>query len=248
MKKIFTLLVASVFTLTLFAANRPSQLSVSLPGNSNIRVIVDNSRYENSDNNITIGDLSNGYHSIKVYEVKNQSRFFNDSKLVYTSSVLIKPAYQVNIMINRNGKAVIDEQRLFDDRKYNDRDRDNRGGRNNDYPYNDRNNNRYERDDHNRGGYQMSNERFYQALCIIEKENFDNRRFTIAKEIVEDNYLSTAQVKQMLQLFSFDVNKLELAKYAYIKTMDKNNYFMLYDVFAMNSYKERLAEFVRNNR
>jgi len=248
MKKIFTLLVASVFTLTLFAANRPSQLSVSLPGNSNIRVIVDNSRYENSDNNITIGDLSNGYHSIKVYEVKNQSRFFNDSKLVYTSSVLIKPAYQVNIMINRNGKAVINEQKLFDDRKYNDRDRDDRGGRNNDYPYNDRNDNRYERDDNNRNGYQMSNDRFSKAMFVLERENFDNTRFTIAKEIVEDNYLSAGQVKQMLQLFSFDVNKLELAKYAYSKTIDKNNYFMLYDVFAMNSYKERLAEFVRNSR
>jgi hypothetical protein len=75
MKKIFTLLVASVFTLTLFAANRPSQLSVTLPGNSNIRVVIDNSRYENADNSITIGDLSNGYHGIKVYEVKNQSKF-----------------------------------------------------------------------------------------------------------------------------------------------------------------------------
>jgi len=248
MKKIFTLLVMSVFTLTLFAANRPSQLSVTLPGNSNIRVIIDNSRYENSDNSITIGDISNGYHSIKVYEVKNQSRFFNNSKLVYSSSVLIKPAYQVNIMINRNGKAVINEQKLFDDRKYNDRDRDDRGGRNNDYPYNDRNDNRYERDDNNRNGYQMSNDRFSKAMFVLERENFDNTRFTIAKEIVEDNYLSAGQVKQMLQLFSFDVNKLELAKYAYSKTIDKNNYFMLYDVFAMNSYKERLAEFVRNNR
>lgn len=248
MKKIFTLLVASVFTLTLFAANRPSQLLVTLPGNSNIRVIVDNSRYENSDNSITIGDLSNGYHSIKVYEVKNQSRLFNNSKLVFSSSVLIKPAYQVSIMINRNGKAVINEQRLFDDRKYKDRDRDDRGGRNNNYPYSDRNDDRYERDDNNRRGYQMSNERFSKAMFILERENFDNTRFTIAKEIVEDNYLSAGQVKQMLQLFSFDVNKLELAKYAYIKTIDKNNYFMLYDVFAMNSYKERLAEFVRNNR
>jgi len=248
MKKIFTLLVMSVFTLTLFAANRPSQLSVTLPGNSNIRVIIDNSRYENSDNSITIGDISNGYHSIKVYEVKNQSRFFNNSKLVYSSSVLIKPAYQVNIMINRNGKAVINEQKLFDDRKYNDRDRDDRGGRNNDYPYNDRNDNRYERDDNNRNGYQMSNDRFSKAMFVLERENFDNTRFTIAKEIVEDNYLSAGQVKQMLQLFSFDVNKLELAKYAYSKTIDKNNYFMLYDVFAMNSYKERLAEFVRNSR
>jgi hypothetical protein len=151
-------------------------------------------------------------------------------------------------MINRNGKAIINEEKLFDDRKYKDRDRDDRGGRNNDYPYNDRNDDRYEREDHNRGGYQMSNERFSKAMFILERENFDNTRFTIAKEIVEDNYLSAGQVKQMLQLFSFDVNKLELAKYAYTKTIDKNNYFMLYDVFAMNSYKERLAEFVRNNR
>ena len=87
----------------------------------------------------------------------------------------------------------------------------------------------------------MSNERFSKAMFVLEKENFDNTRFTIAKEIVEDNYLSAGQVKQMLQLFSFDVNKLELAKYAYSKTIDKNNYFMLYDVFAMNSYKERVG-------
>ena len=45
-------------------------------------------------------------------------------------------------------------------------------------------------------------------------------------------------------LFTFENNRLEIAKYAYGKTVDKGNYFVVNDVFTFNS-KEKLNEYIR---
>ena len=45
-------------------------------------------------------------------------------------------------------------------------------------------------------------------------------------------------------LFTFENNRLEIAKYAYGKTVDKGNYFVVNDAFTFNS-KEKLNEYIR---
>ena len=50
----------------------------------------------------------------------------------------------------------------------------------------------------------------------------------------------------MLQLFSFEGNKLELAKQAYSKTLDKQNYQCVADVLMFRSSKDELARFIRD--
>ena len=48
--------------------------------------------------------------------------------------------------------------------------------------------------------------------------------------------------------FSFDKNRLEFAKMAYRKCVDKRNYFELYDTFDFESYARELNKFVQNQR
>ena len=50
----------------------------------------------------------------------------------------------------------------------------------------------------------------------------------------------------MVTLFSFENNKLEIAKYMYGKTLDRKNYFVIYNVFTFSRSKEELAEYIRN--
>jgi hypothetical protein len=70
----------------------------------------------------------------------------------------------------------------------------------------------------------------------------------IAKQSIDRNNFSTMQVREMVLLFAFENNKLDLAKYAYSHAVDKNNYFQLYNVFSFNNSKDELAEYIRRYR
>jgi len=70
----------------------------------------------------------------------------------------------------------------------------------------------------------------------------------IAKQVLSTNYVTTAQVKEVLGFFSFENNKLDMAKYAYKNTIDKNEYYTVGDVFSFSSNKDELMEYIRNYR
>jgi hypothetical protein len=143
----------------------------------------------------------------------------------------------------------------YDNRNNDGRGNDGRGndGRGNDARGNDvRGNNG--RDNDGRGndgrGYNqpMSDRMFLSAKDAIRKESFDKDKLAVAKQIMSNNTLYSGQVKEMLQLFSFDDSKLDFAKYAYARTADRNNYFVVYDAFSFRKNKEELMSYIQNNR
>ena len=50
----------------------------------------------------------------------------------------------------------------------------------------------------------------------------------------------------MLNWFAFESNKLEIAKYAFGNTVDNNNYFKLYDIFAFESNVTELDKYIKS--
>lgn len=141
------------------------------------------------------------------------------------------------------------------DRTWNDRDtrwgdRDNRNpGYGND--------GRYGNDGHygNNGGYgnngsfgrTMSDVEFDRVLDNISRERNENNMMRSATQIINTNFFTSQQVKEMLQLFSFENNKLELAKLAYDKTVDQRNFYVVNDVFNYSNSKDELARYIRNH-
>ena len=69
-----------------------------------------------------------------------------------------------------------------------------------------------------------------------------------AKYIIDQNKFSTAQVKELMYLFTFETNRLDIAKYAYRNTVDKRNYYQLNEALTMNSCKDELIRFMRDFR
>jgi hypothetical protein len=67
-----------------------------------------------------------------------------------------------------------------------------------------------------------------------------------AKQIIDRNYFTSQQIKDLLLLFTFENNRLDLAKYAYGKTVDKGNYFIVNDAFTFNNNKEKLSAYIRD--
>jgi hypothetical protein len=267
MKKIYTILMGSLMSLLSFAGNgyNDSKLSVTYAGTDNIKISVDGYDYNNADNAVMVENLQPGYHTIKVYKDKRRGwnifggRRDRDQTL-YSNSVYIKPRTFVDIMINRFGRALVDEQSLDNNGGWNDNNDDNdhnhgggygNGNNGNGGGYGNGNNGN--NGNGNNGGWNngygnvMNDRDFSAAKEQIRKEWFENTRITIAKQVIDGSSFTTAQVKELMYLFTFENNRLEIAKYAYRRTVDKQNYYQLNDALTFNSSKEELARFIRES-
>ena len=67
----------------------------------------------------------------------------------------------------------------------------------------------------------------------------------VARQIIDQNNFTSDQVKYLMQLFSFENNRLDIAKFAYRNTVDQRNYFVVYDALSHSNSKEQLADFIR---
>ena len=266
MKKISTLLVSSLFSLSLLAYDG-SRLSIStVSNNTGLKVEIDGRRLSMKDNSITLSNIAEGYHQVKIFREKRKTRdWYRDEdrnkmedrngvddrsfeagrsrdesssgfygkrmEVIYSSSIYVKRGFHTDITVNRFGKVFVDESRIDRNSDYEDDENyDDGGGWDNGY------------------GNVMSSRDFDIVKEQIRKEWFENNKLTSVKTIVDKNNFTAQQVKEMMLLFVFENNKLEVAKYAYRKTVDKKNYFMLNDALTFSSSKQELARFIREFR
>lgn len=242
MKKIFTLLITIALSVSLYAFQGPSKLSITSATSDHIRVIVDGNKYPANNNVLTINDLDAGFHTVKIFRVNNYRRTYNDNsfnrfELVYNGRVYLKPQYFVDIVINRFGKAFVDEQ-LMSPADYPDEadEWDEMGYINsgdNNFP------------SIGSGMSASSFERFKQSL---NNEGFDNTRLSIAKQVISTNYFTSKQAKEIVELFTYESSKVEIAKFTYKYTLDKGSYFLVNDAFTYSSSKQELMEYIQANK
>ena len=231
MKKIFTLIFSITFSLSLFAASLPARLSISSLIKYPLRVMIDGRTYYTSNVNefFMINNITPGYHGIKIYKedhsYQNRGRFNDNFPLIYNNHIYLKPGFHVDIMINRFGKSFIDETEINSD--YPEDQNDDAG-----------NNNFYKTP--------MNAYIFSKLKQTINNEAFENTKLVFTKDAIGRNYFTAAQVKEIVQLFDFENNKLEIAKFAYKYTIDRNNYFLVNDVFEFSNSKVALAKYLRD--
>jgi hypothetical protein len=237
MKKIFTLISILVLVVSGFAQTNETfdrvrsnvgTLTITSVTKNTARILVDGAVYNTTpgSNVTTINSIKSGYHLIKIYQSKksaynNAGQFGKNMQLIYQGNVYVKPRFHVDLVINRFGKAFLDEQQMnagYDDDEFD-------GWSNTIQP--------------------MNQPSFDQFKEILRKERFDNTKLVLAKQAIASNWLCAAQVKEVAGLFNFESSKLDIAKYSYKYTTDKNNYFILNDAFTFSSSKEELARFIQ---
>jgi hypothetical protein len=266
----------AVFAAPANVAARPkSMLTVKSFDKGDIRMVLDGRRFESGSNSLMINGLESGYHTIKIFRQKFSGGFNILGKryeMVYSTSLMVRAKTHVRITIDRFGRTNIDEKRIrgnyydrYDNGRDYDRDRDGRGrdndldknkdSRDRDNGWDDDHSYDFDRDgkmgDYDSNyGYErgMDNREFNQVLQSIEKEWLESNKLKSASQIVRANNLTSAQVKQLVLLFSFESNKLELAKQAYQNTVDKKNYFIINDAFSFSGSRDELARYIRNVR
>ncbi|HRE41321.1 MAG TPA: DUF4476 domain-containing protein [Ignavibacteria bacterium] len=96
--------------------------------------------------------------------------------------------------------------------------------------------------------YTISDFEFNKLTTFISKRPFSDSRISIMKEAIDYNYFKVTQIKDLFSYLSFESDKIEIAKYAYKKIIDKQNFYYLYDLLTFESSVNELMEFVRNQR
>jgi hypothetical protein len=236
MKAIFTLLLATTVSSAAFAIDE-GRITITVAAQKNVLVTIDGRQFSDDDNAIVLNGVQPGNHTIKVYKKVNRSgngrnqsgRNSRREELIYSSSIYVRPSTHVDIVVNRFGKALVDERAITTSDRWED----------------DYNDGGYEDDYSNGYNRAMSEQELNQLVQKIKSSWFNSGKINLAKDALQREYFQASQVRQILQLFSVESDKLELAKLAYRNTVDKRSYYRLYDVFTFQSSKDELNRFTR---
>jgi hypothetical protein len=109
---------------------------------------------------------------------------------------------------------------------------------------------------HNTSGYTgpgacyspMSQSNFNDLTSSINAKAFEDAKLKVARQAISSNCVSAAQVRKLMDLFTFEDNKLQLAKYSYDYTVDKQNYFKVNDGFTFDSSVDALNEYISSKK
>jgi hypothetical protein len=242
MKKFFTLLLATVISVSMFALDG-SKLTISTVTNKlDLKIEIDGRRFSMTDNTMTLTNLQEGSHSVKIFREARRNGNGNGrgwgagmrQDVIYNSSVFIKRGYHLDITVNRFGKAMVDERRIDPNDDWYDDDNSYNQGNDHDWENN-----------YNNG---MSVRDFDQFKESLRREWLESTRLSIAKMSIDRNSFSSQQVKEVVLLFTLENNKLDIAKYSYRNTTDKRNYSLVSDALFLSSSREELSRFVRDSR
>jgi len=90
----------------------------------------------------------------------------------------------------------------------------------------------------------MSEQDIVGAKNSISSRSFEDTKLTVAKKIASSRCMLSSQVKEIMDLFSFEASKLEFAKYAYDFVYDIDNFHVVYDAFSFSSSIDDLDKFI----
>ena len=85
----------------------------------------------------------------------------------------------------------------------------------------------------------------FDALkASIAAKGFESTKLTIAAQALQSNKMTSRQVKEVMDLMSFESTNVQIAKYAYGRVADKQNFYLVHDAFAFSSSSDELIKYI----
>jgi hypothetical protein len=94
----------------------------------------------------------------------------------------------------------------------------------------------------------MARSEFESFKGSLSSKSFEDSKMTMAKQVLNNNCLTSSQVREVMGLFTFEESKLDFAKYAYGHTYDISNYYKVNDAFGFETSIEELNSYISNQR
>lgn len=92
----------------------------------------------------------------------------------------------------------------------------------------------------------VSDNEYNEIYVSVVKGKYDHDKIAIAKKAVQKNCFSSMQIKKLMDIFTHDREKLELAKAAYASVIDKENYKMAAESFMFGENRKDFLNFISN--
>jgi hypothetical protein len=90
----------------------------------------------------------------------------------------------------------------------------------------------------------MKKDDFKDLKSTINNMNFESTNLDLVKTAIDNNYFTSEQVRELLTYFTYEDNRLIVAKYAYKKVCDQKNFFKVYDAFNFESSVSELKNYI----
>lgn len=94
----------------------------------------------------------------------------------------------------------------------------------------------------------MNRSEFESFKGSLSSKSFEDSKMTLAKQVLNNNCLTSAQVREVMGLFTFEATKLDFAKYAYGRTYDIGNYYKVNDAFGFESSIDELNDYINSGQ
>lgn len=225
-----------------------TRLHISSYDNAPIMVYVDGVEYGPFSNRHKLANLHPGIHNLRVVALySNPYSVYNTQQQIFHGKVNVAPGYETHAVINPyNQLAITNLVALAPIGKPvlvtpvvttggtcgTPTPRPVGGGWVDPYPA---------------APLAMHPQEFAMVMQTIRDRSFDSGRRQVAQQIISQNFFTSAQIRDILGLFSFDSSRLEVAKFAYSRTVDPQFYYITYDMFSFDSSVNELSRFVAHS-
>lgn len=265
-RKITLSIILMVGALLSQAYPGASRLHLDLFNDGQFIVTVDGQRFYDVRGQLTVNGLDPGTHRVRVVEVfRGRHGQRRGRTVLYNGSVNIPFRSAVFAHMTGNMQLrVSDIQRLPNQRANRRTDRrrapDYRQPRDMRYPgYGRSGGNRgYDNRGYGNRGYgnrgtnptvHRGNAGAFNALKVtLRNTSFDKEKLLIAKQYSNNHRMTSAQVADIMTMFSFDSNRLEFAKHAWHNVIDPQNYFLVNRSFSFSSSTRKLDAYINGGR
>ena len=85
---------------------------------------------------------------------------------------------------------------------------------------------------------------FKNLLACLEKEADKTKRLNYSKEVLGTSCMTSYQLSRIAKLFTLESDKLSLAKYAYSKVYDPQNYYWILDQLVLLSSQKQMNKLI----
>ena len=75
----------------------------------------------------------------------------------------------------------------------------------------------------------------------------DIEKMKLMKSVLDSRNVNSTQVREMMSWLAFESSRLDFAKWAYSRAVDKQDYWKLEDAFTFSSSKDEFNEYIKAN-
>jgi hypothetical protein len=237
-----------------------SEVFIRIPENGFFIVTIDDQTISNGNGRFRFFDLNSGLHTLTISSGRNlifRTRFstFNNTRMIL-DYFIFEGLYLLNTeQLSHQGMINNQYGDIWNNfwNGYYTSPLDNYGwdpyqGQN---PYGNNNNNHWNNSQNNNNFNPQNNhtsQNFEDFYKIVQSQSFNDTKIEMITTQSRNTRWRTEEIKRLLQLLSFENEKLEVAKTCYHTCIDKQNYFNLFNVFTFDSSVKELNKYINGTR